>query len=189
MRTPVLFLARAGLAQSCTGLRRLPSLTRATVERTCGDVLFLLSQDGPLCGPRASLCGDHPRGSGSACGPATGAASFAAYPSPCRLPTRTTCKLQESLPAVPGRGSTACKGRTCADRRAGVRTTYSGCAGAKRTWASCCPWQCWMFWPSYPFISWQPRASHPGPRHTAFTCCVRLQSTSCRRRRRQEDKT
>jgi len=68
MRAPVLFLARAGLAQSCTGLRRLPSLTRATVERTCGDVLFLLSQDGPLCGPRASLCGDHPRGSGSTCG-------------------------------------------------------------------------------------------------------------------------
>ena len=157
MRAPVLFLARAGLAQSCTGLRRLPSLTRATVERTCGDVLFLLSQDGPPCGPRASLCGDPPAGQGRPLASATGGPSFGPYPSRSRLPTRTTYKPQESLPAVPGRGSTACKGRTCADRRAGVRTACSGCAGATRTWASYCPWRCWMFWPSFPLSLCGPR--------------------------------
>lgn len=164
MRTPVLFLARAGLAQSCTGLRRLPPLTRATVERTCGDVLFLLSQDGPLCGPRASLCGDHPRRSGSAFGVS-------------RLPTRTTCKPQESLPAVPGRGSTACKGRTCADRRAGVRTTCSGCAGARRTWVSCCPWRCWMFWPSFPLSLCDLRI-HAGSRVILRSLASNLQPPS-----------
>ena len=144
MRTPVLFLARAGLAQSCTGLRRLPSRSGEPQWKEPAATFCSCSRRTVRSkGPRASLCGDHPRGSGSACGVS-------------RVPTRTTYKPQESLPAVPDRGSTACKGRTCADRRAGVRTACNGCAGATRTWASCCPWRCWMFWPSFPLSLGSP---------------------------------
>jgi len=50
--------------------------------------------------------------------------------------TTTTSKLQESLRATPGPGNTAGRSQTCASTRAGVRTTYSDCAGARKTSAS-----------------------------------------------------
>jgi hypothetical protein len=46
--------------------------------------------------------------------------------------TRTTSKLREFRPAKPNRGNTGGRSRTCADRRAGVRTVCSGYAGARK---------------------------------------------------------
>ena len=65
--------------------------------------------------------------------------------------TRTTSKRREFLPATPVRGSTNGRCRTCAGRRADVRTTCNGCAGVWRTWASCSPWRHSMSLPSFPF--------------------------------------
>ena len=49
--------------------------------------------------------------------------------------TTRTSKPRESPPAAPVAGSTGGKYRTCAGRRAGVRTACSGCACGWRTWA------------------------------------------------------
>src|SRR5215472_16486615 len=51
------------------------------------------------------------------------------------LPTRTTSKPRESLPATPARGNTDGRCRTSAGKRADARRSCSGCACAKRTWA------------------------------------------------------
>ena len=61
MRAPVLFLARAGHAQSCTGLHRLLS----SIESYSGKNLRRRSIPtrvgrSALCEPRASHCGVHP---------------------------------------------------------------------------------------------------------------------------------
>src|SRR5215472_7426068 len=51
------------------------------------------------------------------------------------LPTRTTSKPRESLPATPARGNTDGRCKTSAGKRAAARRSCSGCACAKRTWA------------------------------------------------------
>jgi hypothetical protein len=53
-----------------------------------------------------------------------------------RPSTRTTSKPLESPHAAPDCGSTSGKCRTCAEMRADVRRTCSGCVCAWRTWVS-----------------------------------------------------
>src|SRR5580698_10453308 len=59
---------------------------------------------------------------------------------PRRTSTTKTLKLQEFLHATPIPGNTSGRGQTCADRRADVRKSCSGCACASKTWAAllCC---------------------------------------------------
>ena len=71
MRTPVLFLARAGLAQYRTGLGRLLSvwesrggknLRRRCIPALAGLVARFCNLQQKWVQPRASPCGDHPAG-------------------------------------------------------------------------------------------------------------------------------
>jgi len=163
MRAPVLFLARAGLRKYCTeliGCSREKSGSGKNLRRR------LVGGPDPPCFAEYGS---------TTCQPLRGS------PPPVRVysPTRTTCKPQESLREARGRGSTSCRGRTCAGRRVGGRTACNGCAGAKRTWASCFPWRCCLFWPSFPLLANNLVLFNFSPARRPLTaasrdCCLKL---------------